>query len=191
MSKLHLVAVSGGLQRPSKTLALVQSIVTRLEAEVPVESQVIDLSDLVPHFNIAPRHAHDLAPLLRDHIKVIEQADILVVGTPVYRGSYSGLFKHLFDLVDLNSLIDIPVLLSATGGSERHALMIETELRPLFSFFQSLTLPIGIYGTDKDFTDYRITDPLLQARLDLAINRAVPLLANRRPRRELITQAAA
>ena len=86
---------------------------------------------------------------------------MLVVATPVFRGSYTGLFKHFFDFVHQDALIDKPVLLAATGGSERHALVIDHQLRPLFSFFQARTLPLGIYATDKDFVDYRLQDDAL------------------------------
>ena len=53
----------------------------------------------------------------------------------------------------------LALLLAATGGSERHALVIDHQLRPLFSFFQAQTLPVGVYATDADFTDYRISSP--------------------------------
>ena len=74
----------------------------------------------------------------------IESATLLIVASPVYRASFTGLFKHVFDFVGQYSLIDKPVLLAATGGSDRHALIIEHQFRPLFSFFQALTLPIGV-----------------------------------------------
>ena len=71
--------------------------------------------------------------------------------------------------------IDTPVLLAATGGSERHALVLDHQLRPLFSFFQALTLPIGVYATEADFSNYQITSDLLKARIQLAAERAAPL----------------
>ncbi|MGE8641740.1 MAG: NAD(P)H-dependent oxidoreductase, partial [Achromobacter sp.] len=98
------------------------------------------------------------------------------VTTPVYRGSYTGLFKHFFDFIHQDALIDKPVLLAATGGSERHALMIDHQLRPLFSFFQARTLPLGVYATDKDFADYRLQDEALIERARLAVERALPLV---------------
>lgn len=49
----------------------------------------------------------------------------------MYRGSYTGLFKHFFDFIHQDALIDKPILLAATGGSERHALVIDHQLRPL------------------------------------------------------------
>jgi len=99
-----------------------------------------------------------------------------VVATPVYRGSYTGLFKHFFDFIHQDALIDKPVLLAATGGSQRHALIIDHQLRPLFSFFQARTLPLGIYATDEDFVDYRLKNDALIERAGLAVQRALPLV---------------
>ena len=83
---------------------------------------------------------------------------------------------RLFDLIGLETLIGTPVLLAATGGSDRHALVIEHQLRPLFAFFQSLTLPVGVYATESDFADYRIASDALTARIRLAVDAALPVL---------------
>ena len=84
-------------------------------------------------------------------LSAIETSDVLVVATPVYKASYTGLFKHLFDLIDPKVLEGRPVLLAATGGSDRHALVIEHQLRPLFAFFGAHALPAGLYATNADF----------------------------------------
>jgi len=49
-------------------------------------------------------------------------------------------------------------------------------LRPLFSFFQARTLPLGVYATDKDFVDYRLQNEALIQRARLAVERALPLV---------------
>jgi FMN reductase len=100
----------------------------------------------------------------------------LIVATPVFRGSYTGMFKHFFDLIDQDALIDKPILLAASGGSQRHALMIDHQLRPLFSFFQARTLPLGVYATDADFKDGCIHDTCLLERARLAVERALPMI---------------
>ena len=118
-------------------------------------------------------------------MQAIENADLVIAVTPVYKGSYSGLFKHLFDLVHPEALVDRPVLLAANGGSPRHALVVDHQLRPLFSFFQSLTLPLGVYASEADFKDYRISCELLQARIRLAVERALPLFGDHRALRRI------
>ncbi len=71
---------------------------------------------------------------VQDDLAAVEAADALIVGTPVYRASFTGLFKHFFDFVEQTALVGyVPVLLAASGGSDRHALVLEHQLRPLFS----------------------------------------------------------
>ncbi len=172
---LRLVAVSGGLQRPSKSAALAEHLLDLIADEFPCEQHLVELGQLAPQLTGAVWRSQLPDTVERD-IAAVEQADILVVTTPVYRGSYTGLFKHFFDFIHQDALIDTPVLLAATGGSERHALMIDHQLRPLFSFFQARTLPLGVYATDKDFADYRLQDEALIERARLAVQRALPLI---------------
>lgn len=185
----RIVAVSGGLQRPSRTLALVEQLLDSLSDATPVDTRLIELGELVPKFgNVLQRSQlpAEVESVLRD----IETADLLIVASPIYRGSYTGLFKHLFDFVHHESLIDVPVLLAATGGSDRHALAIDHQLRPLFSFFQAHTLPIGVYATDKEFENYRVSSDALHARIALAVERALPVL-RQRTHRQAATPALA
>ncbi len=127
---LRIVAVSGGLQRPSRATLLAEHLLGVIGNDVHCEHHLIELGEL------APCGAHN-CPRLSSASCAVEQADVLVVSTPVYRGSYTGLFKHFFDFIHQDALVDTPILLAATGGSERHALVIDHQLRPLFSFFQA------------------------------------------------------
>ncbi|MCC7681545.1 NAD(P)H-dependent FAD/FMN reductase [Janthinobacterium sp. HH103] len=173
---LRIVAVSGGLQRPSKAAALAEHLMDLIADEVLCEQRLVELGQLAPQLAGAVWRSQ-LPETVERELAAVEQADIVVVATPVYRGAYTGLFKHFFDFIHQDALIDKPVLLAATGGSERHALMIDHQLRPLFSFFQARTLPLGVYATDKDFLDYRLQDEALLQRAALAVQRALPLIA--------------
>jgi len=184
---LRVVAVSGGLQRPSKSAALAEHLLDLIADEVPSQQRLIELGQLAPHLAGAVWRSQ-LPGTVEQELLAVEQADILVVATPVYRGSYTGLFKHFFDFIHQDALIDKPVLLAATGGSERHALVIDHQLRPLFSFFQARTLPLGIYATDKDFADYRLQDEALIERARLAVQRALPLLELERQARPSLAE---
>ncbi|WP_127792243.1 FMN reductase [Agromyces sp. LHK192] len=185
MPNLSLVAVSGSLHAPSKTTVLSREILDRFAdavarvggPDLEVESHLIELSEVGREFSGALTR-DELSPAADDAIRAIEQASLLIVASPVYRASFTGLFKHVFDFVGQYSLIDKPVLLAATGGSDRHALIIEHQFRPLFSFFQALTLPIGVYASDPDFADYRITSSSLHERIDQAVSRGLPVVLN-------------
>ena len=156
--------------------------------EVLCEQRLVELGQLAPQLAGATWRSH-LPDTVERELAAVEQADILVVATPVFRGSYTGLFKHFFDFIDQDALIDKPILLAATGGSERHALMIDHQLRPLFSFFQARTLPLGVYATDKDFLDYRLQDEALIQRAALAVQRALPLVGLTRQARHAAAEA--
>lgn len=172
---LRLVAVSGGMQRPSRTTALAEELLTLIANEIPCEPRLVEMGRIAPQLAGATWRSN-LPDSVERELAAVEQADVLVVATPVYRGSYTGLFKHFFDFIHQDALIDKPVLLAATGGSQRHALIIEHQLRPLFSFFQARTLPLGIYATDEDFVDYRLKNEALIERAGLAVQRALPLV---------------
>jgi FMN reductase len=188
--KLRVVGVSGSLQAPSRTITLVEDIVATIGASLPVESTIIKINELGPHFAGVLKRK-EVPAEVEAALQAIETADVLVVASPVYRASFTGLFKHLFDFVDQYSLVDTPILLAATGGSERHALIIEHQFRPLFSFFQALTLPVGIYAHDSDFTDYVLTSGLLRDRIDKAVAKAIPVIRANVAEKEEIARAVA
>ncbi len=172
---MRVVAVSGGLQRPSRSAVFAEYLSGLIAKEIPCQQCLIELAQLAPQLAGAVWRSQ-LPDTVEQALAKVEQADILVVVTPVFRGAYTGLFKHFFDFIHQDALIDIPVLLAANGGSERHSLVIDHQLRPLFSFFQARTLPLGIYATDKDFLDYRLHNGRLIERAKLTIQRALPLI---------------
>jgi FMN reductase len=172
---LKVVGVSGSLHAPSKTSALVSAIIQEVGRHTRIESQLIELAEIGPSLAGALRRA-DLAPDVAEALRAIEGADLLVVASPVYRASFTGLFKHLFDFVDQYALVGQPVLLAATGGGERHALIIEHQLRPLFGFFQAITLPLGVYASAADFDGYELRSAAAHQRIEQAVGRGLPLI---------------
>jgi FMN reductase len=183
MPVISIVAVSGSLHSPSKTTVLARAILdgfatalrSGASADLEVETHLIELSEVGREFSGALSRG-ELGAAAEEALRRIESATLLIVASPVYRASFTGLFKHVFDFVGQYALIDKPVLLAATGGSDRHALIIEHQFRPLFSFFQAITLPIGVYASDTDFVDYRIDSTALSERIDQAIGRGLPVV---------------
>lgn len=180
MSALSVVGISGSMARPSRTSNLVSSVLAAVADQREAETQLLDLYDLGSGF-FSGIYFDQLPKSHQAQIEAIETADLLVVGTPVYRGSYSGAFKHVFDLIRYDKLNGKPVILTATGGTPLHGLMTEHQLRPLFGFFRALTLPTTVYALESDFTDYRISNPAINQRVDAVVAEALHALAPRRP----------
>lgn len=177
-----VIGISGSVRRPAKTTALIDTVLKKIETAYGTSGVLFDLLD-APELGAAIDHngvVGDLATL----IHAIESADTLVVGSPVYKGSYTGLFKHLFDLIGHDRLIGKPVILTASGGGDRHALVVEHQLRPLFGFFTAHSMATAIYVSDADFADGQLTSAPALKRVDSAVAELSPWLS------QYATQAA-
>jgi len=173
---ISVVGVSGSPTRPSRTTALVQEVAETFAERVGGVATVIELAPLLAELGSGPFRG-DIGPAARAALEAVEAADLIVVGSPAYRATYTGLFKLFFDHVGQHALVDKPIVLTATGGSDRHALLVEHQMRPLFGFFQALTVPLGIFANEGDFTDYRVDSAELRSRIGTAVQRTLPLLA--------------
>lgn len=171
----RIVGFSGNVQRPSRTRALVEAVAAEAARHAPVECRVYDLVDAGPGIGVASRAALPL-PAARI-VDAIENADALIVGSPVYKGSYAGLFKHLIDFVEPGALAGKPVVLTATGGGARHALVVEHGLRPLFGFFEARTVATAIYAGETDIVDGAVNDAAVRERIRSAAHELGLLLS--------------
>ncbi len=179
MSAAVIVGLSGSFSTPSKTRVLTEEAVRRVATRFEKNSEVYDLGQFGPELGLA-RSFNDLGEEARSIVDRIVQAKALVIASPVYKGSYPGLFKHLFDLIDPTWLAGKPILLAATGGGEKHALIIEHQLRPLFAFFETQTLATGVYVSERDFAEGRLTNRAVLDRLDRAVEQFAPFLREHR-----------
>ncbi|WP_326786246.1 FMN reductase [Streptomyces sp. NBC_00151] len=149
---MKLVVVSAGLSVPSSTRLLADRLAaaTAGRAPGPVDLRVVELRDL------AVEIAHNFTNgfpgrALSAAIDDVTSADGLIVVTPVFSASYSGLFKSFFDVLDKDALAGKPVLIGATGGTGRHSLVLEHALRPLFAYLRAVVVPTGVYAASEDW----------------------------------------
>ena len=165
MSAPKLVGIAGSFNRPSKTYTLVQTVADLAIERYGFSAKVYDLHDVGPSLGAA-QWRKELDDQAKGVIDDIVSSDALIIGSPTFKGSYPGLFKHLIDLIDPHELRAKPIIITATGGGDRHALMVEHQLRPLFGFFMAHTLPTAVYASDRDFTDYKVSSEPLANRIN-------------------------
>jgi FMN reductase len=147
--------VSSGLSQPSSTRLLADRLTTatveRLAAHgVEATVEVIELRDL----------AHDITnnlltgfagPKLAAAIEKLTTADGLIAVSPIFTTTYSGLFKSFIDVIEPTALTDLPVLMGATGGTERHSLALDYSMRPLFTYLHAVVTPTSVYAASSDW----------------------------------------
>jgi FMN reductase len=177
---MTILGVNGSLRTPSRTGALIHYASKALAAALEAETSALNLSAVWPSLASATER-DELQGAGKAAVEAVENAAFLVVGSPVYRASYRGALKHLFDLVHRPALSEKPVLLVATGGSAAHALVLEHQLRPLMGFFNALVLPTTLYAVEEDFKGGTLVNPALQERIERAASEARRLLGRTIP----------
>ncbi|MDZ5620256.1 FMN reductase [Nocardioides sp. HM23] len=174
----RIVVVAAGLSVPSSTRLLADLLGGAVERSVEargaeVEVEVVELRPLahaLADHLLTGFPSGDLATAI-DHV---HRADGLVVVTPVFAASYSGLFKTFFDVLDQDALDGKPVLVAATAGTARHSLVLEHALRPLFSYLHAVVVPTGVFAATEDFGG---TDGALEKRVERATGELAALVA--------------
>ena len=78
-----------------------------------------------------------------------------------------------FDTVDPHALDGLPTLIAATGGSNRHALVLDYALRPLLNYLHATVVPTGVYQAAE------VGHPALAARIKRASGELTDLMAAR------------
>lgn len=148
---MKLLGISGGLSQ--KTLVAVEKALDfAYQYDNSIEIEVISIGEL----NIQFCDGRDPAKYDGDAkfiINKIIEADALIFGTPMYRGSYTGLLKNVFDLIPNDALLGKPVGLIATGGSDHHYLAVEHELKPLLGFFLAHAIPGSVYANNEHYSN--------------------------------------
>ncbi|MBP2336924.1 FMN reductase [Saccharothrix coeruleofusca] len=171
-----LAVVSAGLGEPSSSHLLADRLATAVANRIDVDTKVVHLRDL----------ARDVADnlvtgfpgaRLRRVVEDVVGADALIAVTPTFNASYSGLFKSFVDVLEPGSLVGKPVLIGATGGTERHSLVLDHALRPLFAYLRAIVLPTGVYAASSDWG----AQAGLVERIDRAGAELADLLAGRAP----------
>lgn len=172
MTTRTLAVLSGGLGHPSSTRLLADQLATATHqallgrgAEASIDT--VELRD----------HAHDVTNTaltgvptgtLGSAMDTVSAADGLIVVTPIFNASYSGLFKTFFDVLEPGTLTAKPVLIAATGGTPRHSLALEHALRPMFTYLRAVVAPTAVYAASEDWGSADTRDRIARAAGELA-----------------------
>lgn len=188
---LRLTVVTAGLSQPSSTRVLADRLAAATHHHLQRRSYEVTTTtvDLRQHAHSLIEHLLTGSPppdLVPVH-NAVTTADGVVAVTPIFKASYSGLFKLFFDTFNADALRGVPVLIAATGGTTRHSLALDHALRPLFAHLHAIVLPTGLYALSDDLTTAgslgtrRNGAALLSRRIDDATRELADELTRRTP----------
>jgi FMN reductase len=165
----RLVVISAGTGNPSSTRQLTDRIAQK--ALDRLDGATVSVVELGPLAVDTARAAVAGFPgeELQKAIDTVATADGIIAATPIYKAGVSGLFKTFVDVLDNDLLVAKPVLLAATGGTPRHALVIDDQMRPLFAYLRALTLPTSVYAAPEDWGRAELGTRIERAATELAV----------------------
>jgi FMN reductase len=168
-----LAVVSAGTSDPASTRLLADRTAERAVAlaarhanEVTVS--VIELRELAADISTA-LVSQLITPKLQQAITVLGEADGVIAAAPVYKAGPSGLFTSFFNVLDNDLLIAKPVVLAATAGTARHALVADEAMRPMFAYLRTMTAPTSLFAGPEDWSDPALSTRIDRAALELVL----------------------
>ena len=168
----QIVVISAGISDPSSTRMLADRIAQKSldvlrEAGTPATAHVVELAPLAVDIAHATTAGFP-GERVQAAIDRLAAADAIIAATPIYKAGISGLFKSFADLLDNDLLVAKPVVLAATGGTARHALVVDDQLRPLFAYLRALAVPTSLYAAPEDWGAPELGERIDRAATELA-----------------------
>jgi FMN reductase len=169
----RIAVVSAGTSDPSSTRLLADRAADRATAILTgnghlVATDVIELREIAADVSTA-LVTQLVTPKLQQAMTILGEADGIIASSPVYKAGASGLFKSFFDVLDNDLLIARPVILAATAGTPRHALVADDQVRAMFAYLRAMTVPTSLFAAPDDWSDPALNDRITRAAFELAL----------------------
>jgi len=171
--QFKLVVVSAGTGDPSSTRLLADRIAERAAALADGHGNTltvsnVELRDITADISTALT-SQLVTPKMQRAVTALAEADGIVAATPVYKASPGGLFISFFHALDNDLIIAKPVVLAATAGTARHALVADDQMRPLFAYLRAMTVPTSVFAAPEDWGDPELNKRIDRAALELVL----------------------
>ena len=184
----RITVLSAGLGVPSSSRLLADQLADEATRKLSaagyaVTVDVVELRDLA--VDVANNFVTGYAgPRLAEVIAGVEASDGIIAVSPVFSASYSGLFKSFIDVLDPKSLDGKAVLLAATGGTDRHQMVLDYAMRPLFSYLRARVAATAVFAGPQDGGNRDDGGTPLSVRIQRAADEFVHLLHGVQPGRK-------
>src|SRR5437016_7352848 len=142
--------VVGNPKPQSRTLTVAREV-----ADAAGRAAGLDVDDVVEVdlAALAPRLFDWSAPDVKEAVARIAATDLLVVASPTYKASYTGLLKAFLDWYGTTGLAGVTAVPVMVGAGAGHALAVEVHLRPVLIEIGATVPTRGVYVTEDQLGD--------------------------------------
>ncbi|WP_170006387.1 NADPH-dependent FMN reductase [Bacillus fonticola] len=149
---MKLVGISGALIGSKTSKAVHEVLVAARALDANIQTELVDLQDYEVEFV----RGTPLSYYNDDTWTVVNKvlsADLLVVGTPIYQASISGVLKNLFDHLPIDAFKNKVTGIVTTGGTDKHYLVSEYQLKPILSYLKGIVPPTSVFVHSDSFNE--------------------------------------
>lgn len=169
MSKVILI---NGNNKIDSRLTGVQSVIEQSFQKQRVQTEVIYVHQLPANDLIRVNFNSEI---LQRELKKVVEADVIVLLTPIYKASYTGILKTFIDLIPQKGFEEKIVWPVAIGGTAHHLLAIDYTLKPLAITLGATQIAKSVFVQEQqvikvDALVYNV-DLKIQARLAQEVER--------------------
>ena len=169
------VALLQGSIVGSKTRTAMEYVQERLEAAYSdIEVTMLDLAN----YDIPFSDGRNYLEYKGDAgfvAKTLMNADVIMIGTPIFQASIPAPLKNIFDLLPEQGLLDKVVSIIVTAGSSKHYLIPETQIKPIIAYMKGQAVQSYVFIEEKDFHRKEIINDDVLFRLDRLVEDTVSL----------------
>ncbi len=170
----NILAIAGNPTSPSRTYGLVEYANSLLQQQ-GFTTETIAVRDFPAEVLVYGQYN---SPALEPIKAKLAEADGIIVATPIYKASYTGVLKAFLDLLPQRAFENKVVLPIASGGTIAHLLAIDYALKPVLSELKARHILGGVYAVDKQLEAQPDGSVKVDEETDQRLKKAVTDLAD-------------
>ena len=165
------MVISGSPRKNGKTPVLMKHVFNYVKQKNP-DVKIINLSEGGIDYYTGDGNVSEAT---KEATKDITEADIWLIGTPIYNSFFSAALKNLFEYIDYKKTEGKAAGLVVLASSNSGFVDVQTLLTQLMSYFNVIRNPRAVFVTADTIQNDQIVDDGVKARLETMVDSTLEL----------------
>lgn len=172
---MKIAVISGSPRKTSNTHTMMKTVYEYAKSKNPDTKLVVLSDDEIDYFRGAGQK-YSQATL--QAAKEITEADVWLIGTPIYNSFFSSALKNIFEYINYKETAGKTAGLAIMASGNIGFIDVQTMLTQLMSYFRVVTNPKAVFMTADMIQDSQIANEDAKTRLKEMVDETI-LLASR------------